>query len=237
MGLDCLVKGLSTGLEVRLRQAVTAVTALQGGGVRVLVAGGEGGEGGEAMHADRVIVTVPLGVLKAGGQGGREGRGGVARGGVAFEPAPPQALRDAIARLGFGEALKVSRCPPPPLPLPPLPSPLPTACLLPPTTHHLPRTTPFLLPTTHFLPLTTYYTRDLPLKVALRFPTAFWPRDAHFLGKVGGGCSELGGGAARHLEFVNVAAYTGEPVLLLETEQVTNPYPQPYPYPYPYPYP
>ena len=62
MGLDCLVKGLSTGLEVRLRQAVTAVTALQGGGVRVLVAGGEGGEGGEAMHADRVIVTVPLGV-------------------------------------------------------------------------------------------------------------------------------------------------------------------------------
>ena len=41
------------------------------------------------------------------------------------------------------------------------------------------------------------------------------------LTKVGGGCSELGGGAARHLEFVNVAAYTGEPVLLLETEQST----------------
>ena len=89
MGLDCLVKGLGTGLTVRLGQAVTAITALQEGGVRVRMAGGE------ALHADRVIVTVPLGVLKAGG--------------VAFEPAPPQALRDAIDRLGFGEALKVTR--------------------------------------------------------------------------------------------------------------------------------
>ena len=159
VGLDCLIKGLSSGLEVRLGQAVTTITALpHGGGVRVRVAGGE------ALRADRVIVTVPLGVLKlgvlkAGGEGGHAGRGG-----VAFEPAPPQALREAIGRLGFGEALKV----------------------------------------------------------ALRFPTAFWPPDAHFLGKVGGGCSELGGGAARHLEFLNVATYTGEPVLLLETEQAIH---------------
>ena len=174
VGLDCLIKGLSSGLEVRLGQAVTTITALpHGGGVRVRVAGGE------ALRADRVIVTVPLGVLKlgvlkAGGQGGEGGEGGkggeggeggdAGRGGVAFEPAPPQALREAIGRLGFGEALKV----------------------------------------------------------ALRFPTAFWPPDAHFLGKVGGGCSELGGGAARHLEFLNVATYTGEPVLLLETEQAIH---------------
>ena len=39
--------------------------------------------------------------------------------------------------------------------------------------------------------------------------------------QVGGSCSELGGGGARHIEFVNVAAYTGGAVLLLETEQNT----------------
>ena len=178
VGLDCLVKGLSTGLTVRLGQAVTAITALQEGGVRVRVAGGE------ALHADRVIVTVPLGVLKAGGGGSGGGGGGGGghggRGGVAFEPAPPQALRDAIDRLGFGEALKVTLR----LPTSPNPDPNPNSrcrgasplAFSRPTTH-------YSLLITHYLPLTIYY---LLRKVALRFPSAFWPQDAHFLGKVGG---------------------------------------------------
>lgn len=56
------------------------------------------------------------------------------------------------------------------------------------------------------------------LKVALRFPRAFWPPDAHFIGKVGGHCDAYG--SARHMEFLNVARYAagGTPVLLMETE-------------------
>ena len=207
-GLDCLVSRLGAGLDVRLGRAVTAVAALQGGGVRVRVAGGA------AMLADRVIVTVPLGVLKAaGGRGGGGGGGGGAghegRGGVAFDPAPPRALQDAIARLGFGEAIK-ARLPTSPDPDPdPCPEPRPepraqeattparcplTALPLPPTTHHSPLTTLHSPPTPHHPRLTTHHspptphhppltTHPSPREVALRFPSVFWPRDAHFLGK------------------------------------------------------
>ena len=44
-------------------------------------------------------------------------------------------------------------------------------------------------------------------KIALRFPRFFWPKEAHFLGKVAGGCK--GYGTARHMEFLNVGVYTG----------------------------
>ena len=55
------------------------------------------------------------------------------------------------------------------------------------------------------------------LKVALRFPHVFWPHEAHFLGKISGGCDKAG--SAQHVEFLNVAKYTdGVPVLLMETE-------------------
>ena len=166
------MSGLAAGLDVRLGRAVTAVAALQGGGVRVRVAGGA------TMLADRVIVTVPLGVLKAagGGGGGGGGAGHEGRGGVAFDPAPPRALRDAIARLGFGDAIK-ARLATRPEPRPEPSSrghharPMPADC--PPLTHHPPLTT-------HHPPLTPH---PSPREVALRFPSVFWPRDAHFLGK------------------------------------------------------
>ena len=160
------MSGLAAGLDVRLGRAVTAVAALQGGGVRVRVAGGA------TMLADRVIVTVPLGVLKAagGGGGGGGGAGHEGRGGVAFDPAPPRALRDAIARLGFGDAIKAR------LATRPEPRPQPSS-----RGHHArcPLTALHLL-TPHHPPLTTY---PSPREVALRFPSVFWPRDAHFLGK------------------------------------------------------
>ena len=55
------------------------------------------------------------------------------------------------------------------------------------------------------------------LKVALRFPHVFWPHEAHFRGKISGGCDKAG--SAQHVEFLNVAKYTdGVPVLLMETE-------------------
>ena len=85
-GLDCLLTGLAEGLDVRRGRAVTAVRALASGGVRIDVAGGG------RLLADHAIVTAPLGVLKAGD--------------LRFDPPPPRALRDAIARLGFGQALK-----------------------------------------------------------------------------------------------------------------------------------
>ena len=51
--------------------------------------------GGEALRADSAVVTVPLGVLKAGG--------------IAFDPPLPPWKADAIRRLGFGALNKVRR--------------------------------------------------------------------------------------------------------------------------------
>ena len=48
---------------------------------------------GKVFHADAVVVTIPLGVLK--------------RGGVAFTPPLPERKQAAIARLGFGNLNKV----------------------------------------------------------------------------------------------------------------------------------
>jgi monoamine oxidase len=48
---------------------------------------------GEVFHADGVIVTVPLGVLKAGA--------------IAFDPELPPWKGDAINRMGFGNLNKV----------------------------------------------------------------------------------------------------------------------------------
>jgi monoamine oxidase len=57
-GYRSLVAGLSEGLDVRLR---TAVTAIEHGGTGVVVDTEEG-----AIEGDRVVVAVPLGVLQAG---------------------------------------------------------------------------------------------------------------------------------------------------------------------------
>jgi lysine-specific histone demethylase 1 len=46
---------------------------------------------------DAVLVTVPLGVLKAGS--------------IAFQPPLPQRKQEAIERMGFGTLNKVRSCP------------------------------------------------------------------------------------------------------------------------------
>lgn len=56
-------------------------------GVRVVTASGE------ALPADAVVVTAPLGVLKAGA--------------IRFEPPLPSWKQDAIRKLGFGDLNKV----------------------------------------------------------------------------------------------------------------------------------
>jgi monoamine oxidase len=52
--------------------------------------------GGEVLHGDAVVVSVPLGVLKAGS--------------IAFRPALPPWKQEAISRLGFGDLNKVKEC-------------------------------------------------------------------------------------------------------------------------------
>jgi polyamine oxidase len=147
-GYDCVMTGLARGLQIVSGKAGEVVRLSWGDhGVEVHTADGR------SVAADRAIVTVPLGVLKAS-----LGAPPLPRGALQFEPPIPSQQRLAIHRMGFGEALKVG----------------------------------------------------------LRFPRVFWPADAHFLGKVGGSCDRFG--TARHLEFLNVARYTGEPVLLMETE-------------------
>lgn len=59
-----------------------------GDGVRVRTAAGE------VLAADAVVVTVPLGVLKAGA--------------ITFRPPLPPWKQEAIGRLGFGDLNKVS---------------------------------------------------------------------------------------------------------------------------------
>jgi monoamine oxidase len=110
---------------------------------------------GRAERADRAIVTLPLGVLKAG-----LGAPPHPRGAPTFDPPLPARMLLAIDQLGNGEALKV----------------------------------------------------------ALRFPRVFWPLEAHFIGKIGGGCDRMG--SARHMEFLNVARFAdgSAPILLMETE-------------------
>ncbi len=75
-----IVDYLARGLEVRLAQAVRRI--------RVLAAGVEVYTHAGRHAADRVVVSVPLGVLAGGG--------------IAFEPGLPPAKRGAIAALRMG---------------------------------------------------------------------------------------------------------------------------------------
>lgn len=84
-GYDALATSLAHGLDVRLEHVVTAV-ARSASGVRVSTAS-------ESFEAREVVVTVPLGVLKAGA--------------IDFEPALPEPVADAIARVGMGTFDKV----------------------------------------------------------------------------------------------------------------------------------
>ncbi|MBQ0937761.1 flavin monoamine oxidase family protein [Ideonella paludis] len=79
-GYGALIDHLAEGLDVRLGHAVSSIN-WQANSVKVQTSQG-------AFAADHVLITVPLGVLKAGG--------------VSFTPALPQAKRDAISKLGMG---------------------------------------------------------------------------------------------------------------------------------------
>ncbi|WP_246291864.1 FAD-dependent oxidoreductase [Lentzea indica] len=81
-GYQSVVDALAEGLDIRLRHVVTRiedgrVTTDQG-----------------VFEADKVLVTLPLGVLKASS--------------VQFDPPLPEAKRSAIARLGFGTLNKIA---------------------------------------------------------------------------------------------------------------------------------
>ena len=85
-GYQSVVDALADGVDVKLRHVVTRITTGPGS-VRVTTDRGD-------FEAARVLVTVPLGVLKAGV--------------VEFEPPLPEAKRSAIARLGFGTLNKIA---------------------------------------------------------------------------------------------------------------------------------
>lgn len=85
-GYDTLLKPLAKGLDIRLGETVSRIVTGKDG---VTVETDKGRH--QAAH---VVVTVPLGVLKAGS--------------IRFEPPLPPAHIDAIAAIGFGNLGKVS---------------------------------------------------------------------------------------------------------------------------------
>jgi len=85
-GYDAIVRELAKGTDVRMGQVVSRVEYGQGG-VRVFTNRGE-------LTADRALITVPLGVLKAGR--------------ISFAPALPERKTQAIQRLGMGVVDKVA---------------------------------------------------------------------------------------------------------------------------------
>ncbi|MEV5611151.1 NAD(P)/FAD-dependent oxidoreductase [Streptomyces sp. NPDC052225] len=85
-GFDVLPRKLAEGLDVRLGTTVTAITRSSSDGVRVDTRT-------ESFEAAQVIVTVPLGVLKAGT--------------IEFTPALPDTVAGPIDRLGMGVFNKV----------------------------------------------------------------------------------------------------------------------------------
>jgi len=85
-GAGSLTQKLAEGMDIRLDHAVRRVEH-DGRGVRVYV-------GDRRFDADAVIITLPLGVLKAEA--------------VEFDPPLPEAKRDAIQRLGMGSLTKVA---------------------------------------------------------------------------------------------------------------------------------
>ena len=85
-GMEAIPEYLAEGLDVRLSTPVTAVQ-YDDQGVTVST------QTGETFSAERVVVTVSLGVLKAGD--------------IEFDPSLPSTNTDAIARLGMGLMDKV----------------------------------------------------------------------------------------------------------------------------------
>jgi monoamine oxidase len=84
-GYDAIARGLSAGLDIRLQHVVHQIATSPTGATVDTDRG--------SFQADRVLVTLPLGVLKGGA--------------VTFSPALPDAKLQAIARLGSGVLNKV----------------------------------------------------------------------------------------------------------------------------------
>jgi monoamine oxidase len=84
-GLGALTARLAEGLDVRLGHVVEKIEH-GGGGVRVVTSAG-------TVEGERVVVTLPIGVLKADA--------------VAFDPALPERKREAIERVGMGNLVKI----------------------------------------------------------------------------------------------------------------------------------
>ncbi|MEU4806139.1 FAD-dependent oxidoreductase [Actinosynnema sp. NPDC023587] len=87
-GYRSVVDALAAGLDVRLGHVVRRIG--RGGAGRPALVATDGGD----FEADAVLVTLPLGVLKAGS--------------VVFDPPLPEAKRTAVARLGFGTLNKIA---------------------------------------------------------------------------------------------------------------------------------
>jgi len=88
-GYQSLIEKLAQGLRIRLGCPVTHIShdAAEGGGVRLRTSQGE-------LTADAVLVTIPLGVLKANS--------------VTFDPPLPGPRIEATARLGVGTLAKLA---------------------------------------------------------------------------------------------------------------------------------
>ncbi len=84
-GYGQLIDYLAEGLEIRLNTSVTSIDHFNS---KVVVPTPQ-----ETLHADHVVVTVPLGVLKSGA--------------IQFNPPLPVAKTDAISRLGMSGMEKV----------------------------------------------------------------------------------------------------------------------------------
>ncbi len=85
-GYQSVVDALAVGLDVRLGHVVTRVDTT------ATTARVETDRG--VFEADKVLITLPIGVLKADA--------------VAFDPPLPEAKRSALARLGFGTLNKIA---------------------------------------------------------------------------------------------------------------------------------
>ena len=96
-GYSCVPVALSEGLDIRLNTAVRAVR-YSANGVEVWAAPSRSPQCNHTVHkADAVLVTLPLGVLKASAPPSA----------VAFNPPLPDWKTQAIQRLGFGNLNKV----------------------------------------------------------------------------------------------------------------------------------
>jgi lysine-specific histone demethylase 1 len=90
-GYGGLLRKVAVGLDIKLEHVVKKVTRTPRGAAVHVAAGRPGTE--HVLHADVVIVSLPLGVLKANA--------------VTFDPPLPPRKQHAIDRLGFGALNKV----------------------------------------------------------------------------------------------------------------------------------